>query len=106
MQFLRTSVSSVMLLSAFLVGAISVELSAVEPDGTSNEVAVIVAPFGDRSALEIIGAAGGRIVQSGRWRWIAIGTDDARTFEARLKEEGAWLVLPAAIGRLCSKALS
>jgi hypothetical protein len=106
MQLLRTSVPSIILLGAFLVASIGVELSTAEWDSTSNQVAVIVAPFGNRSALETIGAAGGRIVQPGRWRWIAIGADDARAFESRLREEGAWLVLPAAIGRLCSKALS
>jgi hypothetical protein len=85
-----------MFLILMLVSIFGIE---VTPEA-GEPVAVIVNPWGSASALEIIAAARGLILRSGRWPWIAVATsDDGPLLQERLKAAGAWLLLsPVGLG--------
>ena len=57
-------------------------------------VAIITNPWGGASAIEIVVAAGGALMRSGRWRFVAVAAaDDDPAFQQRLRTAGAWLIV-------------
>jgi hypothetical protein len=87
---LRDLLTAGIFLILMLTGIFWIE---VAPEA-GEPVAVITNPWGSHSALEIIAAARGLILQSGRWRWVAVATSDGDPlFQDRLRAAGAWLLL-------------
>jgi hypothetical protein len=88
-------------LSAGLVCASWIALALVDlAPPTTGAVAVVVSPFGTRQAVDVIAAAGGRLLRLGPWPWIAVGIKSVNEdFGPTLRAAGAWLVLsPIAAG--------
>jgi hypothetical protein len=63
-------------------------------------VAVVANPFDGQTAVGVIAAAGGRLIRSGPWPWIAVGIKSAdENFAPALRKAGALAVLsPLAAG--------
>ncbi len=61
----------------------------------SGPFTVVTLPFSSESADEVIARADGRILQQGRWSWVAVGiSSEDDGFSKRLTAAGASLLLP------------
>jgi hypothetical protein len=84
---------------AVLVACIGVELTSI----ASDKLMIIASPFGDRSALDVVAAADGRIMRLGRWSWIAVAANDGPDVRGRLRTAGALWVGPVLADVLCGE---
>jgi hypothetical protein len=86
----RDGFLSFALIAVFLTPLLVVELAPA----AEGPIMVVTDPFSALNAVEVIAAAQGGIVGSGRWPWIAVGTSSDPDFQARLRAAGALLLLP------------
>ncbi len=76
--------------AALLTGILWIEAAPV----AGEPVAVISNPWGASSAIDVVAAAGGALMRSGRWRWIAVAANENDPeFHQRLHQAGAWLLV-------------
>lgn len=85
----------------FLACVLVVLPVALQP-AEKGPVAVFVGPFG-KSAVEVIAAAGGRIVSAGSHEFVAVTIADGETFFARLYAAGAGLVASSTVASACAR---
>jgi hypothetical protein len=93
---LRELLGAGMSLMLLLIGILWIETAPT----AGEPIAVITNPWGSSSALQVAAAAHGLILRAGRWRWIAVTTnDDDPSFQNHLRAAGAWLLLsPIGLG--------
>ncbi|MEJ2800339.1 hypothetical protein WAE61_00550 [Comamonadaceae bacterium PP-2] len=101
---LRDAGPALLLLVLGLAGLVAATLS---PSGRDGAYAILVPPWGTTAqALEIVGAAGGRIAEVSASGTSVIAIDAAPDFEARLYDAGAWMVVEPGTNRGCSSSLN
>lgn len=89
------------LLSAFCLATLVAPLALVaEPPATTQGVAVVFAPWtGAGEAFERVARAGGEIVRGGGFPFVAVAAASSPDFAARIRTQGAWLLLdPQGLG--------
>ena len=87
---MRSFVLAIILIAAFLTGALAIELAPAE----LGPIAIIVNPFGRKTALDAIAEAEGQFLRAGQWPWIAVGAGQPdEAFRRKLEAAGAWLIL-------------
>jgi hypothetical protein len=73
---------------------------------SEGPVTVVVNPFGQLSALEVIAAAEGDFVRTSRWRWLAVGKPASKPgFQDNLKQAGALMIFSPLVIQACSQVL-
>ncbi|MCB4770125.1 hypothetical protein LGR54_16035 [Ancylobacter sp. Lp-2] len=93
---------------ALLVVSTSViSLTMLTAKASTEHVAVVVPPwYGAREAMELVGRAGGRVIEMGRFDSMVVAThgeaDTQQRFLDALRSEGAWLTLDAGALRGCA----
>jgi hypothetical protein len=90
----RTDTALVSLIVLGALGLVGLVRAWPEPSGS---VIVVASPFASRSAVDVVGHAGGQLLGAGLTRWVAVGTSPDPAFHARLLAEGA-LFLMAPMG--------
>lgn len=91
-----------MVIAANAALAAGVVLAAyVLPKG--SYVVVVTAPWQGSHAVNVISKAGGSLVSSGRYDWIAVAHSDEQDFPVRLMKNGAVAVLDHTLAYGCLK---
>ena len=84
---------ALLLALAGLLGLAAVHLSAADGSG---DYLVIAAPWRDRAQMaDMIGRADGGVAGFGGLPSVAIAMATGPDFRARMREQGAWLVIPS-----------
>lgn len=84
---------AILLAAAGLLGLAAVQLSAADGSG---QYLVIVAPWRTQAeTIDMIGRADGGVAGFGAWSSVAIAMASGPDFPARLRAQGAWLVVPS-----------
>lgn len=87
--------------NALLIGCVLAATVVLPAKG--NSMAVLVAPWSvDPDAVAVIATAGGSLVGTGRWPWIAIARSEDPNLSARLYAAGAALVLDGRLAAFCT----
>lgn len=87
--------------NALLIGGV-LTAAAVMP-ASGGPVAVVVAPWSERAdAVAVVAAAGGSLVGTGRWSWIAVARADDAGLPDRLYAAGAALVFDSRLAAFCT----
>ena len=88
---LRDSGPALLLL---VLGLAGLSAATLRPSGRDGAYAVLVPPWGTTAqALEVVGAAGGRIAEVSASGTSVIAIASAPDFESRLYDAGAWMVV-------------
>lgn len=68
----------------------------------NDRVAVILPPWSDSARImQVIGDAGGELINGGRRDWIAVATSQSTDFVSKLYKAGAVLVIDGSIAAAC-----
>lgn len=87
--------------ASYFVGAtVLILIAGLFPSG-SGRVAVFSNPWGDVSAVEVIGRAGSPIVAVGARDWVAVTETSDETDLARLRASGALFVASSLLAEAC-----
>jgi len=88
--------------TAYFLACVFVVLPVALQPAEEGPVAVFVGPFG-KSAVEVIAAAGGRIVSAGSDEFVAVTMADGENFIAKLYASGAGFVASSAVASACAR---